>query len=175
MAQLGWGFETMDSGVDENQLKGLGLSARDLALRLAKLKAESIFSKYPEACVIGSDQVCAIDGRVLGKPKTIEKAIEQLNLLQGRSHELLTAVSVRCPIGEESFVSQTTLHMRELSLNQISSYILEDSPLDCAGSYKLESKGIKLFKEIHMSDHTAIIGLPLIELTTLLINLGYSL
>ena len=65
--------------------------------------------------------------------------------------------------------------MRPLNLPEIHAYVSQDLPLDCAGSYKLESKGIKLFTHIEMSDHTAIIGLPLIELTSTLLKLGYAL
>jgi septum formation protein len=105
----------------------------------------------------------------------MEKATEQLSLLQGKKHELLTAVTVIHPDGIDSFINRTILHMRPLSLFDIHQYVKEDRPLDCAGSYKLESRGIKLFERLEMDDHTAIIGLPLIELNTILLKLGYPL
>jgi septum formation protein len=175
LTQLGWPFEAMSSGVDEDQLKNKGLSPTQLAVELAKLKAEVIFKKSPSSCVIGSDQVCMLQGELLGKPGSIEKAIEQLNKMQGQHHELITAVTILSPSGEISFHNRTLLHMRKLSLEEIKQYIEEDLPLDCAGSYKLESKGIKLFEKIEMDDHTSIIGLPLIQLNNNLLQLGYPL
>ncbi len=175
LSQLGWPFETMDPGIDEDKAKAEGHKPHDLALTLSRSKAQAIFAKYPHACVIGSDQVCTLEGRIFAKPLTVERAAQQIAILQGRSHELLTAVTVLSPQGEESFVNRTTLQMRRLFREDIERYVQDDLPVDCAGSYKLESKGIKLFTAIDMTDHTAIIGLPLIELTSVLIKLGFSL
>lgn len=175
LQQLGWSFEARNPGVDEDQIKKEVQSPSEIALALSKLKAQAIFQQHPYACVIGSDQVCTMDGRILGKPHTVEKAIEQLSFMQGKKHELLTAVTVLHPGGEESFINRTVLSMRPLTRNEIQHYVETDLPLDCAGSYKLESMGIKLFQNIEMNDHTAIIGLPLIELTSVLLKLGYPL
>ena len=175
LSQLGWEFEAVAPGVDEDKIKSNGLAPQELALLLSKFKAEAVFAKRPDTCVIGSDQVCTMNGIIFSKPGTIEKATEQISQMQGKSHELLTAVTVISPKGLESFVNRTVLHMRPLTLSQIYSYVNEDQPLDCAGSYKLESKGIKLFHSIEMTDQTAIIGLPLIELTSTLLKLGYPL
>jgi septum formation protein len=173
LSQLGYEFETTSPGVDEDIVKSGLKSPSEIALTLSRLKAEAVFSLKPNACVIGSDQVCSFEGRILGKPHTKELAIEQLSSLQGKKHELLTAVTVICPEGHESFVNRTILQMRALTLEDIKSYVSYDLPLDCAGSYKLESRGIKLFQKIEMSDHTSIIGLPLIELTSVLLKWGF--
>jgi septum formation protein len=175
LSQLGWPFEAMNPEIDEDQFKTEGLSPHDLAMTLSRHKAQAVFARYPHACVIGSDQVCTLEGKIFGKPITLEKAAQQIATLQGRGHELLTAVTVLSPQGEESFINRATLHMRSLSLEEIERYVRGDLPLDCAGSYKLESRGIRLFNAIDMSDHTAIIGLPLMELTSVLLKLGYSL
>jgi septum formation protein len=175
LSQLGWPFEAVAPGVDEDKVKAQGNSPEELALTLSKFKAEAVFARRSDSCVIGSDQICTLEGRIFGKPLTIEEATEQISLMQGKKHELLTAVTVIYPGGSESFINRTALHMRPLSLREIHSYVEDDLPLDCAGSYKLESKGIKLFHKIEMNDHTAIIGLPLIELTNILIKLGYPL
>ena len=175
LSQLGRKFETLDPGVDEERIKSEGKTPSEIALTLSRYKAESVFARRPDACVIGSDQVCSIEEFILSKPITMEKATEQLSLLQGKKHELLTAVTVIHPDGIDSFINRTILHMRRLSLFDIHQYVKEDSPLDCAGSYKLESRGIKLFERLEMDDHTAIIGLPLIELNTILLKLGYPL
>lgn len=174
LAQLGWEFQAVAPGVDENKIKQKGFSPSELALELSKLKAQAVSCRFPHACVIGSDQVCNLDGLILDKPGTVEAATEQLSRMQGKTHELLTAVTILHPDGMETIFNKTTLHMRPLTLGQIHQYVKEDQPLDCAGSYKLESRGIKLFHKIEMTDHTAIIGLPLIDLTSVLLKLGYS-
>jgi septum formation protein len=175
LSQLGWPFEAINPGVDEDQLKSKDFSPTQLAMELAKLKAIAVFNVRPEACVIGSDQVCMLNGELLGKPGTKEKAIQQLLKMQGSHHELITAVSILSPKGEISFHNRTLLFMRPLSVQEISRYVEQDLPLDCAGSYKLESIGIKLFEKIEMDDHTSIIGLPLIQLNNHLLKIGYPL
>ena len=175
LKQLGWEFSTASPGVDEDQLKNKGLSPTELARELSRLKAMAVFKNHPEAFVIGSDQVCAMGDKIFGKPGTEAVAIEQLLQMNGKIHQLLTAVTIASPRGVKTFVNTTTLHMRNLNQAQIESYVRTDRPLDCAGSYKLEEQGIKLFSEIEMKDHTAIIGLPLIELCSILIGEGFVL
>jgi septum formation protein len=175
LAQLGWPFESVAPGVDEDKVKTQGLSPLELAKTLSVYKAKAVFARYPGSCVIGSDQVCHLGNLIFSKPGSIEKACEQLSYLQGQVHELITAVTVLTPHGEETFTNQTRLHMRKLTLKDIHHYISDELPLECAGSYKLEQKGIKLFEKIEMDDHTSIIGLPLIQLTSTLLKIGYKL
>jgi septum formation protein len=175
LAQLGLSFTSLAPDFNEDSLKNKGLLPRNLSSDLARHKAMAVFNLNPQSCVIGSDQVCVQGDKILSKPKTKEKAIEQLQLLQGKSHQLITAVSIIYPDGELAFINETLLKMRPLNEEQIIRYINLENPLDCAGSYKLESQGIKLFESISMSDHTAIIGLPLIELCNLLIKIGYHI
>ena len=175
LAQLEWPFESMNPGVDEDKIKSEGKTPSEIALTLSRFKAEAVFARRPDACVIGSDQVCTMDGMIFSKPGTVQNAVEQISRMQGKKHELLTAVTVIYPGGMESFLNRTVLTMRPLTLREIHSYVNDDLPLDCAGSYKLESRGIKLFQNIEMNDHTAIIGLPLIELTSVMLKLGYPL
>ncbi len=175
LEQLGVTFDCHPPQVDESEYKQQFSDTSELALTLASVKAKEVFERFPESCVIGSDQVCSLQNRILSKPGNAEKAREQLYSMQGKSHELFTAVSIVYPAGEYSFINRTTLTMRKLTLHQIDEYLRQDTPYDCAGSYKLESHGIKLFEKIEMSDHTAIIGLPLIELATHLIKIGYKL
>lgn len=175
LAQLGWDFEAMAPGVDEDQFKNKNLSPEKLAMLLSQEKALAVFKKRNDSCVIGSDQVCSLGSDILSKPHTSENAVKQLLSMQGKTHELLTAVTICSPQGTKSFINKTVLHMRSMNEKEISDYVSADLPLDCAGSYKLESRGIKLFSRIEMSDHTAIIGLPLIELTSSLLELGYQL
>lgn len=173
LSKLGWSFSSENPGVDEGPLKLMELEPGDIALRLSRLKSEAVFARNPSSCVIGSDQVCAIGKTIYSKPLSKDGAVNQLQEMSGKVHELLTAVTVTWPGGQTSFLNTTRLHMRELTLAEITRYVETDLPLDCAGSYKLEEHGIKLFERIEMDDHTAIIGLPLVELSNVLLNLGY--
>lgn len=175
LSHLGMPFTSVAPEVDEDKFKDSGLSPEELSKVLSEAKAFAVFSKHPDALVIGSDQVLNLQGTILGKPGTESKAIEQLTHMNGLTHELITAVTLFGPNNINlTFVNTTVLHMRELSLRQITEYVEQDKPLDCAGSYKLEARGIRLFSKIEMTDHSAIIGLPLIELTNHLMALGYS-
>lgn len=175
LSQLGWPFQSQSPEVDEDIFKQQNHPPFDLAKILSELKAAAVFQQHPEACVIGSDQVCHVEGQLLGKPKTVERAIEQLLFMQGKTHELVTAMTLICPGRKETLVNVTRLSMRHLNKNQVEAYVQADSPLDCAGSYKLESRGIKLFESIETTDHTAIIGLPLIALSNTLVKWGYPI
>ena len=175
LSQLGYTFNSIAPDFNEDLLKDKGLGPAELSKELAKNKALSVFNLHQNSCVIGSDQVCVEGKNILSKPKTEEKAIEQLLRLQGKTHELMTSVCLLFPGGQIEFTNRTSLKMRVLSQEQIIRYVKADDPLDCAGSYKLESQGIKLFESITMTDHTAIIGLPLIELNNHLIQIGYHL
>jgi septum formation protein len=175
LEQLGLEFSALPPRIEESDYKNLNLSPKELGQKLAFLKAQSLFEENPNTCVIGSDQVCAVSDVILDKPGNFENAVEQLNLLQGKRHSLYTCVTILCPEKEMSFINETILSMRPLSLLEIKKYLNDDSPYDCAGSYKIESHGIRLFSEIQMTDFTAIIGLPLIELNNKLLQLGYTL
>jgi septum formation protein len=120
--------------------------------------------------VIGSDQVAALGGRILGKPGDLEAAAEQLRSSSGQAVEFYTAVAVAALAkGLERFhVELTTVRFRELSDQQIANYLQQETPFDCAGSFKVEGLGIALFTSIAGDDPTALEGLPLIQLTELL-------
>jgi len=173
IAQLGIPVRCAAPGCDEEALKDPALAPDALAVMLALAKAESLRATEPGAVIIGSDQVAAIDGAILEKPGTAARAEAQLARLSGRTHRLLTAVAVAHPGGALQHLDVTRLTMRELSADQIARYVAADAPLDCAGSFRLESRGITLFSRIESDDHTAIVGLPLIALTTMLGSLGF--
>jgi septum formation protein len=144
----------------------------ELAKTLATLKAKDALGAYPNDLIIGGDQVLAFNGQIFSKPKTKERAIEQLLLLSGNTHELITATSY--VIGDKCTETVVTakMKMRKLSKDQIENYIETDMPLNCCGSYMLENSGIGLFEEINCSDYTSIIGLPLMTTTTILLEHG---
>ncbi len=172
--RLGIEYRAVVPEVDEDSFKASIANPRALAESLAIAKAEGVSRRWPDAVVIGSDQVAAIDGRALGKPGDQATAAEQLLQMQGRDHELITAMAVCRGDWQATHVDVTRLTMRALNPDEITRYVAADRPLDCAGSYKLESRGIALFERIDSADHTAIIGLPLIALTTILKGLGFG-
>jgi len=161
--------------VDEEAYKAKGLPPRDLAERLAVAKANSLGVEEPGATLIGGDQIAVCEGRIFGKPGTLAGAEDQLAQLAGRGHQLVTAVAVWHRGQVTTHVDVTTLHMRPLDELEIERYVLADRPTDCAGSYKLEERGIALFERIDTVDPSAIAGLPLIALGTILRRLGYAI
>ena len=177
LERLGIPFRCVAPLVDEEKLKAdmAGATPQELAEALASLKAFSVAQVEPDAVVIGGDQLVFFEGSILGKPGTVERAIEQLRAMSGRSHELITAVQVICSGQFFPHTDVTTLRLRRLTLDEIRRYVGADRPLDCAGSYKLESRGIALFERIDSDDHSAIVGLPLIGLTTILRSLGFMI
>ncbi len=141
----------------------------------AQLKAMDVASRNPDAVVIGSDQVSALGNRIFGKPGSDEVAKEQLAALQGQTHTIHTAVCVVATERTHCSCDTTRLRMRSLSEEAIARYVAVDQPLQCAGSFRLEARGISLFEVIETQDHTAIIGLPLLAVTEALLKLGFEI
>lgn len=165
-------FRCLAPMVDEDTFKQADSDPASVAAALAIAKAESVTRMTPDAIVIGSDQVVDFNGRILGKPGSAFRAIEQLARLSGREHRLITAVAI-CYSGRTWLhLDETRLNMRTLSPAAIARYVDLDQPLDCAGSYRIESLGISLFDAIDTHDFTAIIGLPLMTVTDLLMQIG---
>ena len=174
LKRLGVPFHCVAPRVDEEALKDPSLPPRALAMLLARAKAESLSTSQPGAVILGSDQLVAFQGLVFGKPGDAGRAVEQLMAMAGHTHELITAVAVRHPAGLVEHTDVTTLWMRPLGRDEVERYVAADRPFDCAGSYKLEERGIALFERIESADHTAITGLPLIAVTTILRGLGFG-
>ncbi|MBL8753324.1 MAG: septum formation protein Maf [Planctomycetes bacterium] len=168
-------FRCERPGVDEDAVKRSGLAPLAVVQELARQKARAVAARCPDAIVVGSDQAAVVDGTILDKPGTVAAAHAQLGRLAGRTHTLLTAVAVVHPGGEREFVDTTTLTMRPLHTREIERYVAAESPLDCAGSYKIEGLGITLFTRIDSDDHTAIVGLPLLALAQVLRDLDVPL
>lgn len=175
LERLGLPFTAVAPACDEEALKDARLPIDHLALKLAQAKARSLAELHPGAFVIGGDQIAELDGQALGKPHTREAAIEQLRRLEGRSHRLWTALVLRAPDGDEqAHIDLHTITLRHLREDEVARYVDADQPLDCAGSYKIESRGIALVERLDGADFTAITGLPLIALTTMLRARGFS-
>jgi septum formation protein len=174
LERLGVPFRWRAPLCDEASLKTAETDPRTLAETLAHAKAASLALAEPDATVIGCDQVVSFQGRVFGKPVSIAGAIEQLRAMAGQAHELITALVVFAGDRNFAHTDVTRLQMRQFSRGAIERYVAADQPLDCAGAYKLESRGIALFEKIESDDHTAVTGLPLIALVTILRELGYE-
>lgn len=174
--RLGITVTCMASPFDEEAAKeslaGLALAERARALAIGK--AEALGDAYPDAVIIGADQMGELDGEALGKPHTAERAREQLRRLGGREHRLHTAVAMhhRASGRTETAVDTHALVMRALTDGEIADYVARDAPLDCAGSYRVESLGIALFERVRGDDFTAVIGLPLTRVVALLEGFG---
>ncbi|HIA03730.1 MAG TPA: septum formation protein Maf, partial [Myxococcales bacterium] len=161
LERLGLPFDCIAPiNVDE---EALNLPPEQLVMALARQKAESVAGTLGDAIVIGSDQVGVLDGQILTKPHTSEKAESQLMAMAGREHQLLTGVYVlNTKSGQfRQHLDCHRLTLRTLSAAEISDYVAREQPLDCAGSYKIEGLGISLMERIDGSDFTAIVGLPL--------------
>lgn len=172
LGRLGVAFEVASPGVDESALAGE--SPDTLARRLAEAKGRAVAERFPDALIIGSDQVADLDGRQLHKPGNRDNAIDQLLAASGRQVRFVTAVTL---VDAASGVARTrsvdtTVTFRPLDRPLIERYVDLEQPFDCAGSAKAEGLGIALIERIDSSDPTALIGLPLIAVTELLAACG---
>lgn len=170
LQRLGLTFETAAPDVDETPLAGE--SPDTLALRLARAKAAAVAAAYPEAVVLGSDQVGQCAGRLLTKPGDKQRAVAELRALSGQPAVFYTAIAVQHDDRCEADVVTTELRFRDISEAEARVYVERDEPWDCAGSFKAEALGIALFEQIRADDPTALIGLPLIATVSLLGRFG---
>ena len=146
-----------------------------LVARLAKEKARAVSAQHPDALVIGSDQMAVFQNRIIGKPGSVQKAVEQLQQFSGQCVRFLTAVAVNCT--ETGFFSSSTIStevcFRGLDDSEIKRYVAVDNPVDCAGGFKSEAGGSTLLTHMKSDDPAAIIGLPLICLSAMLREAGF--
>jgi septum formation protein len=168
-------FDQAAPGTDETALPNEAPAAR--ALRLAIAKAAAVARDCPDALVIGSDQVAELDGLILDKPGTAERARAQLAASSGRDVHFHTALCLLDTRDgrRHTHVDRTRVRFRTLDTAEIARYVEREQPLDCAGSFKCEGLGISLFEAIDNSDPSALIGLPLIALARLLREAGIAL
>jgi len=151
-------------------------SARALSERLAQAKAETVADRHPDAIVISTDQSAEVDGVILGKPATIENACAMLQKLSGQTVSFFTSVGVIAPKQPcITYTEEVIVTLRELEPLEIEHYVIKDMPLDCAGSFKVESLGISLFTSVKSEDPTALEGLPLIKLCQWLRDQGFKI
>jgi septum formation protein len=163
LSRLQLPFETAVPEVDETP--GANEPPLELARRLALAKARAVAAQFPDAVVIGSDQVADLGGEPLGKPGTHERAVAQLRLMRGQTVVFHTAVAVVCAATrfEQLEVAPVRVTFRDLSDDEIEAYLQAERPYDCAGSARSEGLGVALLDTIESDDPTALVGLPLIR------------
>lgn len=174
LARLGMPFEVCSPEADETP--AANETPPETAERLAVVKAQAVAAKFPDALIIGSDQVAYLDGRVYGKPGSHENAVRQLREMSGRTVTFHTGL---CLLNAESGVARVRgvpirVTFRSLSDETIERYLRREQPYDCAGSAKSEGLGISLIARFEGDDPNALIGLPLIALCDLLAEEGVS-
>lgn len=172
LCRLGLPFKTQSPDIDESRRPGE--PPRATAQRLALQKALKVFLDQPTAVVIGADQVLDLDGQALGKPGSHEAAVKQLTRLSSRMVTFHNALAVVCASGRQVSVVSCHASFRPLTHAQIERYLNIERPYDVAGSARAEGLGIALLDKLASNDPTAIIGLPLIELTTMLTRAGHN-
>ncbi|AIW18295.1 septum formation inhibitor Maf [Vibrio coralliilyticus] len=167
-------FETASPDCDETPFSNE--RPEDLVKRLAKEKAESCHTDKP-SLVIGSDQVCVIDGQIIGKPLNRENAVQQLSRQSGKAIQFYTGLALH---NTETNISDVkldtfTVHFRQLTQQQINRYVEKEEPYYCAGSFKSEGLGIALFEKLEGKDPNTLVGLPLIDLIDMLETQGFPI
>jgi septum formation protein len=165
-------FSVEPPGVDETARPDE--AAVPLAMRLAAEKAQAVARRNDDAVVIGSDQVAELDGVLIGKPHTHERACEQLRAMSRRVVNFHTALAV---VQRERGVmlrdlASVRVRFRALSESEIERYLRIEQPYDCAASARSEALGIALLDSVESDDPTALIGLPLIRTCSMLRAVG---
>lgn len=174
LEKLGIPFIAAAPDADETPL--IDEDARHLVLRLAQQKAQSLANRYPNNLIIGSDQVCVLDGKITGKPLTEENACLQLTQASGHIVTFYTGLAVfNSANGQlQTECEPFDVHFRPLTQAEIARYVEKESPLYCAGSFKSEGLGITLFERLNGRDPNTLVGLPLIALCQMLRNEGVN-
>ena len=168
LEKLGIAFECAVPEVDELPLPGE--TPRSLVLRLAQLKAQALAERFPNHLIIGSDQVCMLEGEITGKPHTEENARLQLKKASGNVVTFYTGLALYNSANGhlQTECEPFDVHFRHLSEQEILTYIRKENPLNCAGSFKSEGLGIALFDRLEGRDPNTLVGLPLIALCKML-------
>lgn len=166
---LGMNVETASPDIDESAVEAD--SPSHLAEKLAKTKAEKVYRDlHPEGCpVVAADTLVEIGGKILGKPRSVAEAGEMLRMLSGKLHYVHTGLAVIYSGTFASAVETATVHFRELSDDEIESYIMSGEPMDKAGAYGIQGRAGAFVDRIE-GDFFSIVGLPLCRLVTLLRN-----
>jgi len=174
LARLGLPFTVAEPRVEERIAQDV--EPAELVRNFALGKALSLAAAFPDAVVIGSDQVFVAGGEIGGKPGTAERAFEQLKRMSGGTHTFYTGLAAVDTVSGENRISCVpfSVTLRDLSDHEIRNYIRRENPLNCAGAFMIEGLGIALMEKLEGADFTSLIGLPLIELVSMLRSLGIN-
>jgi septum formation protein len=172
LARLGLPFDIASPDVDETPV--VGEAPQDTAARLAHAKALAVAGRFPQALIIGSDQVAVLGAEHLDKPGSHARALAQLRAMCGKEVVFHTGVCVLNAANGRSDVRVVpySVRFRDYTDAQIESYLRREQPYDCTGSAKAEGLGIALIAEMRGDDPNALVGLPLIALTEMLAAQG---
>ncbi|MGH8282656.1 MAG: Maf family protein [Gammaproteobacteria bacterium] len=175
LERLGLAFRYAAPSLDE--MPHNGETPQIMVRRLARAKVQTVATRYAGSIIIGSDQVAALDGVILGKPGSHERAVAQLTALSGQSVLFFTGLCVLDTRTQQSqeHLDQTRVRFRSLSAAEVEHYLYAEQPYNCAGSFKSEGLGIGLLESVESQDPTALIGLPLITLCRFLREAGVAL
>ena len=167
LEKLNLPFHCAKPNIDESPLNNE--TSQVLVERLAIEKAKAVAHKFPNALIIGSDQVAVCEGEILGKPHNFENGVKQLTKFSNKAITFYTGLCVLDSATNtvKSLVEPFTVHFNELSLTEIENYLHAEEPYNCAGSFKSEGLGICLFDKLEGDDPNTLIGLPLIKLVSL--------
>lgn len=174
LGRLGLPFEVANPQTDESALPGE--TPESLALRLSEAKARAVAEAYPDALIIGSDQVATVDSQIYGKPGSHERAVEQLRALSGKTVNFFTGLclfNARTGVADVRGIP-TLVTFRQLSDIEIDNYLRREPAYNCAGSAKSEGLGIALLRSMKGDDPNALVGLPLIALCDMLRQQGVA-
>jgi septum formation protein len=175
LSRLGLAFEVANPQTDETAHPGEAPEAT--ALRLSEAKARAVAAHYPDALIIGSDQVAEMEGRIFGKPGNHERAVTQLRELSGKTVNFFTGLCLFNARTNQAEIRgvPTLVGFRELSDSEIENYLQREPAYNCAGSAKSEGLGISLLRYMRGDDPNALVGLPLIALCEMLRNQGVNI
>jgi len=172
LARLDVSFTAQSANIEEYPIPGETPPGQ--AIRLAEAKARAVASTHPCALIIGSDQVAVLDDQRLGKPGSYEQAVQQLRRASGKTLHFYTALclynSLQGRVHRD--VVTSSVRFRQLSETMIERYLQQEPAFDCAGAFKSEGLGISLLEKMSGDDPTALIGLPLIRLSQMLLTEG---
>ena len=166
---IGITHEVRPSNIDETMRPRE--APRRHAERLAREKATAIASRDPDLVTIGADTVVVINRKVLGKPRDEAEAMHMLSQLNGRLHTVITAVAVARGRKLRSSIEEVSVKFRRLREDEIQAYVATGEPMDKAGAYGIQGYGATIVERIE-GDYFAVMGLPLVRLTTLMRDLG---
>ena len=168
-------FDICSPDIDETPFENE--TPQQLVERLATEKAKAVADQYPKALIIGSDQVALHGNKIVGKPHTHDVAVQQLKEASAKSIKLFTGLSLYNAKTDslQSLVEPFTVHFRSLSDDTIERYLRKEKPYNCAGSVRSEGLGVTLIERYEGNDPAALIGLPLIQLISMLNNEGFEI